>query len=526
MSTSTPTNVAHDLHLHASDYMPDQCEKESLRAVVTDQDTTLRDLDARIAALEVQLLQLLSERQDVLRSSTVKRALLAPIRKLAPEIIGQIFELCTNDEIVPGARRIITATAAPILLSQVCKKWRHVALMTPQLWTNIALESTTRLTLQVNPFIVISEWLRRSGALAVDVYLGDGLDKVCNAPKNAAAFRTCMGVLGDEFYRCRSFHVTNSFPTVLAAIFPVNRCRDASLLRDFRVIPTTSTLPLRPLVLGQITAPNLESIDVYRPSTFFDSLCMDYSRLRHLRWNTSTVRNDRESSLDALAHILERCPNLEECEIVHPSHSASATEKSVVSVPSLKRLSLKFTLQADPSPLFSILHTPGLESLTLEQTSPISNIPGFGGALATFLSGSSAPLRTLRMTRLVLSADDAALFGPLKHVETLDLNGCFVQPAFLGGLTPRDGEHPDAWAVPRLETLSFGASMFPAQALEEVVQKRLAKPTAPEVDVKYRPHLKALKLSQCRLTGDDMRIVVRFAEYLEELDVIITAEAL
>jgi hypothetical protein len=234
------------------------------------------------------------------------------------------------------------------------------------------------------------------------------------------------------------------------------------------------------------------------------------------------MRNDLESSLDALAHILERCPNLEECEIVHPTHSASAAEKSVVSIPSLKRLSLKFTLQADPSPLFSILHTPGLESLTLEQTSPISNIPGFGGALGTFLSGSSAPLKELCITRLVLTADDTALLDPLNRIESLQLSACFLHPAFLGGLSPRDGAHPDAWPVPRLGSLAFSASMFPAQALEEMVQRRLAKPSAPDVSIEYSPRLKALELSQCRLVGDDMRVMKRLAETFEELKVGIT----
>ena len=300
MASSFAANVAHDLHLHASDFLPNILEAHQLTTAVEEQENSVQVLNARIAFLESQIRLLRAQRSDLVKSSTVKRALLAPVRRLAPETLGEFFELCNNSSITPGIRRLITPDSTPILMGYVCKKWRRVALGTPQLWTSIALEHTAEMTLKVNPFIVIPDWLNRSGCLPLDIYLGDGLEKFFTSDKHTQVFRSCMEMLGNHFHRCRSFHVTNAFPNILPAMFPPRRCRDASSLRDIRVIPTIFSLPRRPLVLGQITAPNLESIDVYRPSTFFDSITLDYSRLRSLRWNTSVASSDGESSLSNL----------------------------------------------------------------------------------------------------------------------------------------------------------------------------------------------------------------------------------
>ena len=515
-------DVAHDLRVHASDFLPNSAEALELRTGVAHQEHNIQALNVRIASLETQLCCLRTQRTSLVESLTIKKALLAPIRRLAPETLGEIFELCNNNSVAPGVRRIITPDSVPILVGSVCTKWRRVALGTPQLWTSLALEHTTDKPLKVNPFHVIPEWLNRSGCLPLEIYLGDGLEKIFTSEKHTAAFKQCMVLLGDHFHRCRSFHVTNAFPNILPAMFPPGSCRNASSLREIRVIPSIFTLPQRSLKLGNISAPNLESIDVYRPSTFFDSITLDYSRLRSLRWNTSMASNDEESSLDSLMKVLSLCPNLEECEIMHPSHSTISLDNvTMVSVPSLRRLRLKFTLQADPSPLFSVLRTPGLESLTLEQVSPISNVPGFGGALSTFISAAPPPLKELRMIRLILSAEDAILLSPLSRLESLQLHNCFLHPAFLAALSPRAGDHPDAWTVPKLSSISLNSSAFGTETLAEVVERRLVIPreSDDQQDSTYHPRLSSVSLTQCRLSRADQNTLTMLTKTHDGLSV-------
>jgi len=501
-------DIAHNLQLYASDYMPDYRESDALKSAVFEHDKLFQDITRRILNLENELRDLYAQRRDIVTSSVVKKALIAPIRKLAPETLGYVFQLACEDEVVAAAdeRRMITPHSMQLQLGLVCRRWRRVALGTPYLWTDIALERSSDLALKLNPFIVLTEWVRRSGGLPISVFIGDGLEKVFSNPKYDADLRACMDFLGDNFPRVRSFHVTNAFPQVLPALFPQGRSRDASALTDFRVIPSKSTLPLRQLLLGPIAAPNLEKIDVYRPSTFFDSIQLDYSRLRSLRWNTSTQRNDHESSLECLANVLTQCPNLHECEIVHPAHGLGApmTDKEIT-VPGLKHLSLKFTLQSDPSPLLSILHTPNLESLTLEQTSPISNIAGFGGTVANFINNSScSTLKDLHLNRLILSDEDAVLIPALSPVTSLNFKQCFIHDAFFDALNPQPNTHPDTWPVPKMATMSFEAAGFSADRLAEVVEHRVMKPDV-QIEEEYKPRLVGVSIVRCRVREDDVR---------------------
>jgi hypothetical protein len=72
--------------------------------------------------------ELSNERRDIRQSR------LAPIRRLPLEIISFIFILCLPETPVPSARH------APLLLMQVDKHWRTVALSTPQLWSTLYLD--------------------------------------------------------------------------------------------------------------------------------------------------------------------------------------------------------------------------------------------------------------------------------------------------------------------------------------------------------------------------------------------------
>ncbi|KZP22610.1 hypothetical protein FIBSPDRAFT_738857, partial [Athelia psychrophila] len=63
------------------------------------------------------------------------RALLSPARRLAPELVAHIFELCLPEDRL-GVYRM---AEAPLLVSQICRGWRHVALSTPNLWTRLSV---------------------------------------------------------------------------------------------------------------------------------------------------------------------------------------------------------------------------------------------------------------------------------------------------------------------------------------------------------------------------------------------------
>ena len=93
-----------------------------------------------------------------------------------------------------------------------------------------------------------------------------------------------------------------------------------------------------------------------------------------------------------------------------------------------------------------------------------------------FISAAPPPLKELRMIRLILSAEDALLLSPLSRLESLKLDNCFLHPAFLAALSPRAGDHPDAWTAPKLSSICLNSCAFGTETLAEVVEKPLAIP--------------------------------------------------
>ncbi|KAF8879316.1 hypothetical protein CPB84DRAFT_1622766, partial [Gymnopilus junonius] len=118
---------------------PSENEKQASRTVAQTLNSQLHSMDAEIA----YLFNILEEKKrkrayihDILRQH---EAVLHPLRALQPEILSKIFLYCLPYsywspcwEDAPNRPK---PSEAPLLLSQICRRWRTVALHTPQLWT-------------------------------------------------------------------------------------------------------------------------------------------------------------------------------------------------------------------------------------------------------------------------------------------------------------------------------------------------------------------------------------------------------
>jgi len=90
--------------------------------------------------------------------------LLSPVRRLPPELLGEIFRYC-----LPQNYHEKGAHKAVMLPSHVCKHWRDVALSTPTLWTNVVLHVTNE-TFESRAALVTT-WFARSGGLPLSFTL-------------------------------------------------------------------------------------------------------------------------------------------------------------------------------------------------------------------------------------------------------------------------------------------------------------------------------------------------------------------
>ncbi|KII84442.1 hypothetical protein PLICRDRAFT_365676 [Plicaturopsis crispa FD-325 SS-3] len=91
-------------------------------------------------------------------------AILSPCRQLPDEVLSTIFIYCLPSSVQPSTNR------APLLLTRICRRWRIVALSTPQLWQSITFSCHTSL----HP-TEVDKWLSRAGCLPLSMamYLPD-----------------------------------------------------------------------------------------------------------------------------------------------------------------------------------------------------------------------------------------------------------------------------------------------------------------------------------------------------------------
>ncbi|KAF4612185.1 hypothetical protein D9613_004560 [Agrocybe pediades] len=93
------------------------------------------------------------------------------LKKFPTEILSSIFESSmTISDQAPRSNYGVRKT--PLVLSQVCRNWRQVALETPLLWTRLAVIWDGRTEGQLDR---VHEWIARTRGFPLDIFLGTSL---------------------------------------------------------------------------------------------------------------------------------------------------------------------------------------------------------------------------------------------------------------------------------------------------------------------------------------------------------------
>ncbi|KAF5316771.1 hypothetical protein D9619_006711 [Psilocybe cf. subviscida] len=108
-------------------------EVEQLKELLSGPTAELDTLQGEIDRVSAHLDELYSKHRALFRKVDAHRALMAPIRRVPVDIIQNIFLLCLPTQHNPTMSR----RDSPMLLTQVCSNWRHIAHSTPLLWSAI-----------------------------------------------------------------------------------------------------------------------------------------------------------------------------------------------------------------------------------------------------------------------------------------------------------------------------------------------------------------------------------------------------
>ncbi|KAJ7149230.1 hypothetical protein C8R43DRAFT_888252 [Mycena crocata] len=102
----------------------------------------LAQYDDEIERHQKTLQDLIADRSKVQDYVDGCRTVFAPVRRLPPEILGQIFMPFSSPFAVPGdaAEELNSLAHLDLLrLSQVCSHWHRLIMGTPSLWSHIAV---------------------------------------------------------------------------------------------------------------------------------------------------------------------------------------------------------------------------------------------------------------------------------------------------------------------------------------------------------------------------------------------------
>ncbi|KAF8210539.1 hypothetical protein K438DRAFT_161763 [Mycena galopus ATCC 62051] len=145
-----------------------------------------RDTYAEIAWRELAIDRLLCEVAELRRRAEQHKSIIAPIRRIPPEIMAEIFLQLTQIEVrtqyyapcsgfidneggdlfdYTGYEPVLHK--APLIFGEVSRRWRAIALSTPRLWNSMFFVSTDT---ELRDIISVCDtWLKRSGSLPLSI---------------------------------------------------------------------------------------------------------------------------------------------------------------------------------------------------------------------------------------------------------------------------------------------------------------------------------------------------------------------
>ncbi|KAJ7239597.1 hypothetical protein B0H12DRAFT_1056600, partial [Mycena haematopus] len=112
-----------------SNEVPLDSEVPIIKAAIAKVDASLACIDEEIMQLQSRLKQLEAERDRLSSYRTQSSAILSPLRRMPPEILGEIFSWTIPQDI----RR--EEGYSPWFLTHISRRWREIAVSTSSLWS-------------------------------------------------------------------------------------------------------------------------------------------------------------------------------------------------------------------------------------------------------------------------------------------------------------------------------------------------------------------------------------------------------
>ncbi|KAJ7596796.1 hypothetical protein C8J56DRAFT_816784 [Mycena floridula] len=201
-----------------TNFVPQAEDIEILQAICKGYRTELALVDD---ALRQAVLPFIQQRSSLVNKYDAYSALLSPIRRVPPEVLGEIFKRCVTSP------DILDISAAPYLLTFVCSAWRRFAINDPRLWRVFCLTAPFSAAGARRRIEALKCWQERSAPLSLDIRIQVEQEH----PPPPSLFLPVFRALDAERWRSISAIVTDNY---LATMFAAMNPADIPALQDIQ----------------------------------------------------------------------------------------------------------------------------------------------------------------------------------------------------------------------------------------------------------------------------------------------------
>ncbi|KAJ6573100.1 hypothetical protein DFH09DRAFT_1152310, partial [Mycena vulgaris] len=416
------------LHTNA---VPSDLECDSIRYFLEGPQKELADLTQEIARLESLLDQASSKRDRLKLFIDAHLALVSPVRRLPDDIVQTIFEATLTSTRHPA----ISSDESPLLLCQICRSWRAIALATPRLWARIHVVVPSQLRTQ-SLTDVVSSWLARSGTVPLEFSVV--FSRTSQGSRDISLLVAPLVAVSARWKAIR-FELPDNDPTVVIAPVISLSSEDVPLLQRVTFYVTqqpTHTAENTTTSLMLLGAESLRSLTLPTPNWTPQA---DPGPWAHLRDLTISGHRGNTLTYDAALAILSQCTALETCNLTVGPRRLNPIPQHV-SLPQLSHLIIQNRGIPTAAPhLFSYMSLPKLSSFHCQSLSRLTRpaIP----LESLFPSSVTLASLTVNLPRLRSSVLLAVLttFASLEELHILAepyLTPLDEDPHFLMQITP------------------------------------------------------------------------------------------
>ncbi|KDR79901.1 hypothetical protein GALMADRAFT_242016 [Galerina marginata CBS 339.88] len=337
----------------------------------------ITELEGKLKETEANVLELCYEAARLCSAITQRRtqvkavqSLYAPIRSLPPEVLSLIFGMCFEEN-----EYRMNSRTAPLLLCQVCKVWRDVAISIPWYWEcsrfDIGSLHDNSISNYQNFLNTITE---RTGTIAQAIEVRDKRGQHYNNSMTCSKlikmftlqFKNCYRldfvVQTAGWYQCLIKNpITKSMQKYLDTVslcfkylIPSNPSYHFTLFKNAHKL-TTVILDLRhPFNLTRIILP-------YHQLSYFDCRFI--------------LQHGFPTAFDEWMRFLRKCSNLRSVKVaflagLSPGSVSINKRHRTVDLPSVSELSMTMGVDGDLDFVISALSFPNLDKLNFEAIHP------------------------------------------------------------------------------------------------------------------------------------------------------------